>query len=118
MHRVWGGQRPSGRWRSLPTPKPSLRPAAIGCSGRPMPRRDVNGRKASAAEAFNGEHGVQTTESAGIRQRRPDTERPGLVRHAIDIAFRIGRSAENTSELQSLMRISYVACCWKNYVWK
>src|SRR3546814_1827366 len=90
MHRLWCGQWPSGRWRSLPTPKPSLRPAATGYRGRPMPRCDVNGRKASAAEAFNGEDGVQTAESEGIRQRRPDAERPGLVRHVIEIAFRIG----------------------------
>src|SRR3546814_1348266 len=51
--------------------------------------------------------------AGGLPQRRRDQEAPGAV---IDMDRRVqllGRSEEHTSELQSLMRISYAVFCLK-----
>src|SRR3546814_3997255 len=58
-------------------------------------------------------------------QRRGRIERPALrtrvvddaahAPHPVDVATdQVARSEEHTSELQSLMRISYAVFCWKN----
>src|SRR3546814_9724649 len=50
-----------------------------------------------------------------LHRRRPDRRQSGAVepRHAVDRERGMGRSEEHTSELQSLMRISYAVFCLK-----
>src|SRR3546814_7627577 len=50
--------------------------------------------------------------SSGGRQR-PRRRRPGVARQPLHRAGLPGRSEEHTSELQSLMRISYAVFCLK-----
>src|SRR3546814_6192367 len=49
----------------------------------------------------------------GLRRRQPD-ELDALLLRVGDLALRAGRSEEHTSELQSLMRISYAVFCLKH----
>src|SRR3546814_6846583 len=48
-----------------------------------------------------------------VGRPRPDLARPALRRAGNDPALRARRSEEHTSELQSLMRISYAVFCLK-----
>src|SRR3546814_5489021 len=47
------------------------------------------------------------------RQRRRNRREPGRVLAAVGVGRDLGRSEEHTSELQSLMRISYAVFCLK-----
>src|SRR3546814_9912773 len=78
------------RGRGVSTPSGRRRHSTRGVTGRSVP-----------AGAPSATLGISDDASVpAIRPRR--------VRHGVDI-----RSEEHTSELQSLMRISYAHCCWK-----
>src|SRR3546814_3904669 len=70
---------------------------ARGCHGRARSGAAKNRRSSSGSFRVTG----HPEEPGGIRLRRPPAER-------LD-----GRSEEHTSELQSLMRISYAVFCLK-----
>src|SRR3546814_5827053 len=76
---------------------PLLRCAALPFGSHPRPCRDLSARRDAGADAAP----VQATAGAGSR---------GDVRR---IAQAAARSEEHTSELQSLMRISYAVLCLK-----
>src|SRR3546814_1091580 len=69
-------------------------------AGRPMSR-----------PAIPGEHHAQARPLSIGKVAPPDLEQPHARRAALQIA--LGRSEEHTSELQSLMRISYAVFCLK-----
>src|SRR3546814_1520715 len=86
---------------------PLLRCAALPFGSHPRPCRDLSARRDAGADAAP----VQATAGAGSR---------GDVRRIAQAAARAqfalsapGRSEEHTSELQSLMRISYAVFCLK-----
>src|SRR3546814_8952414 len=53
---------------------------------------------------------VENADAIGVHV---DADRPKLCRHALEGAEQPARSEEHTSELQSLMRISYAVFCLK-----
>src|SRR3546814_4957188 len=69
--------------------------AQLGYAGRPLPRRKNHGRHHQSQQAPQAE-GAHRSRAAGGRQSRA-----------------LRRSEEHTSELQSLMRISYAVFCLK-----
>src|SRR3546814_7678048 len=68
-------------------------------------------RRPRAGEAPPGAGGAQAAPGAGDRQRPRSP--PGRPLAGDRAAARPGRSEEHTSELQSLMRISYAVLCLK-----
>src|SRR3546814_6917711 len=75
---------------------------------------------AATASIFARPPGPDVPCSWLISRSQPDTRRGEAVRHVVanvvDIALHVlgdGRSEEHTSELQSLMRISYAVFCLK-----
>src|SRR3546814_3500694 len=99
---------PSG-WRTMHSPECSCRSAA--CAG-PEPGRaqDALLQQRSARQRF--EYAQRRT--LGILQRL-DRHVERLLQH---VAARQHRSEEHTSELQSLMRISYAVFCLKKKKFK
>src|SRR3546814_3728513 len=55
-------------------------------------------------------YGLASARRMGRAQRNPSSRDPGPAAKAMGFAF---RSEEHTSELQSLMRISYAVFCFK-----
>src|SRR3546814_3271440 len=55
----------------------------------------------------------QSDAGPDLRRRLDPRGRPAHARHVPDGGELAGRSEEHTSELQSLMRISYAAFCWE-----
>src|SRR3546814_4900440 len=62
--------------------------------------------------AGGGGNGVQWRRAYGSREHHGDG-RPKTARALLEAAAQGGRSEEHTSELQSLMRISYAVFCLK-----
>src|SRR3546814_6382413 len=56
---------------------------------------------------------AQRLEAAQVADRRVQPDVQELARVAGDLEAEVGRSEEHTSELQSLMRISYAVFCLK-----
>src|SRR3546814_10789389 len=90
---------------------------------RPVPRRLSLARKIGAKRvARGGDFRPRPPDRAGPHQRGgrlPQSAGAHLLPQRADPARRIeidvdGRSEEHTSELQSLMRISYAVLCLKN----
>src|SRR3546814_6492108 len=82
--------------------------------GRRLPRREGDGR-GSGGLAFRRARGFDPAR-AGLEDRREATEDHALAveRHfGRRLHARVFRSEEHTSELQSLMRISYAVFCLK-----
>src|SRR3546814_5064606 len=76
-------------------------------------RADPAGRQVVEAQRAPRQQGAQKLCRAGIAAAEPP---PALLREGIGLARREGtekRSEEHTSELQSLMRISYAVFCLK-----
>src|SRR3546814_1083912 len=120
----------------FPYPQLSRLPWGGGCSRlRIGPRsrtpRGADGRAGAAPHALPGEVGrwiildgrgaSGCLEDLGIAERRPCPVRVRgdailLVRRLCRRGFRFHRSEEHTSELQSLMRISYAVFCLKKKI--
>src|SRR3546814_4183509 len=80
-----------------------------------MLRRTDEGRALSRARYRDAASslitfGLQARTTEGMLYRAGIIAQAGLSAHLLDV----GRSAEHTSELQSLMRISYAGFCLKN----
>src|SRR3546814_7816481 len=74
----------------------------------------VGGREGIVDEPVAvGERGVVIIEMAPDLARYPRPERPSGLAEPTDIEVEEERSEEHTSELQSLMRISYAVFCLK-----
>src|SRR3546814_5125186 len=65
----------------------------------------------------DGEHGDLEVPAADDETRTLTPVEPGAFANSVhaDMAC-VERSEENTSELQSLMRVSYAVCCLKNNI--
>src|SRR3546814_8377397 len=82
-------------------------------------RREVVAGNVAGVVLGVGRIEVALLDRAGLRVRRIVLEvrqQAGPVEAVVDIATRLvePRSEEHTSELPSLMRISYAVFCWKN----
>src|SRR3546814_10421330 len=80
-------------------------------------RRDGNKRRGYAGRRYLGPFRIDSLEEA-VRSRVIGRDTPGHVHHGQGYQSGIGnhqmkRSEEHTSELQSLMRISYAVFCLK-----
>src|SRR3546814_5531293 len=64
-----------------------------------------------------GRQRQQADQDLDLRQQRGEAVRPAVAGDAVD-GFRPARSEEHTSELQSLMRISYAVFCLKQQKFK
>src|SRR3546814_1303390 len=89
--------------------------AKVGIGGA---RANAGGDKFAAVKlvgADGGEHDLgalcHRIEARGVAGVRDDQRR--VLRGTDDVAHLGKRSEEHTSELQSLMRISYAVFCWK-----
>src|SRR3546814_5766090 len=82
-----------------------------------LPRRALRGRQLQPQRQHCREPAVRHAAGAELRLRRPGPQRHRRHRPARGGAARglrpDGRSEEHTSELQSLMRISYAVFCLK-----
>src|SRR3546814_3781333 len=78
------------------------------------PDRSSRRRAPSGGEAG---HDLEHVVAVAVELRRPhaldEAQRPQIVRTGDGDVLQGGRSAEHTSELQSLMRISYAVICRK-----
>src|SRR3546814_8598678 len=105
-------QKQRGASRAHPHPPPRLKHSGAGSSGTFSRKREKGlsspsygtGLKRIAVPA--GATGRRAL--PGFRDRKGPNENPAAVRR-----HRAGRSEEHTSELQSLMRISYAVFCLK-----
>src|SRR3546814_1704167 len=68
------------------------------------------GFQAVAAQRYNPDGTYRWTKS-GVNKDLPDT--PGSLGNLVNTTMALRRSEEHTSELQSLMRISYAVFCLK-----
>src|SRR3546814_8240201 len=75
------------------------------------PRQHALSARGRYLRADRRAHGPVHRRSSGLRQGGGAAHTEGLLPHARHHAF--GRSEEHTSELQSLMRISYAVFCLK-----
>src|SRR3546814_7535881 len=94
--------------RSLRHQQDSAGRAIIGILGDL--RGDLAGKVGSQAGDQRGRYDAPGLQHIGRSRRRQPL---GAGRVPIDVAVEEGRSEEHTSELQSLMRISYAVFCLK-----
>src|SRR3546814_6981157 len=102
----------NGRTSKMPLPSPCK---PFTCRRRSLKPRADDGSKAQHfapwlpkhAGEFNAEH----RSSPGITCHHWPRSSAGLPRHASRLGSRRNRSEEHTSELQSLMRLSYADFC-------
>src|SRR3546814_2945023 len=100
----WPSASPRGGFRS-PTSTPSWKPASsvCACSEQHFPWR---ARKSSATQFEIAAY--------PLKIKAPQEPQPLVCRQTL--RCRIARSEEHTSELQSLMRISYAVFCLKKKI--
>src|SRR3546814_9048360 len=81
----------------------------------PVPRRDPQrlARQPVIEPLERPRRRRQPGDRAVIERRRFARERPAIVERPATVALHLIRSEEHTSELQSLMRISYAVFCLK-----
>src|SRR3546814_8722855 len=80
-----------------------------------MGRRDPNDPRNKLMDSFV-EHGIDLGVGYMLMEQVPTLLQPQNAEHLDhlrELLFRAGRSEEHTSELQSLMRISYAVFCLK-----
>src|SRR3546814_4761505 len=102
-------ERPGQRYRLRrvlivqPVERPAGRHRGEGEAGRELERQPQQARRAGevVARVAALQRNVQQRLAAGLLEHHPKQDRPP------------GRSEEHTSELQSLMRISYAVFCLK-----
>src|SRR3546814_2757436 len=108
---------PPGHTRTCP-PFPNTTLSRSREAGADEARQEIARRHVAAAEADADIGGVRLERGRGIAHVGCEQQRQAAAaRRAVterDDRLRAGRSEEHTSELQSLMRISYAVFCLKN----
>src|SRR3546814_7928512 len=85
--------------------------SAVSATGSALPRQDqvAVGVDRRRPEAGHDSRGIELLDDAGAFDRGAGRQAVALVKHRLGAC----RSEEHTSELQSLMRISYAVFCFK-----